>query len=383
MSDDAGNQLEGRIEPSVRQINLLPPASDARERYGIGVLSPFSGLLQAGRFSPDSSQGRGPLGPPLAYLTLEPLVTRHLREHTVEERTVERLERVESAESPGEGGSADSPPQGDDEETRMTVREFIREQAAEQSTDDSDGRATPDQITQLTDFTQHSTTLHQQRIETSWPGETASTPGSPFGIDRPGTDDATPHDSGRSATEGTDQPSLTLETSRRSQSEPWTTDQGNTQRGNASSHDGRSDTTGPAASRSETGGEPFGRGAGRPDLVLPRRPPLTPQRDHASGDPSSIGDPTTEPSSVDRGLPGTEGQMGGDSGRSKAAVSDRSSAIRTQDPNSPGRESSERGAEAVPLSLDKLERPALDRFVEQLSDELARHDRIEHERRGL
>jgi len=39
--------------------------------------------------------------------------------------------------------------------------------------------------------------------------------------------------------------------------------------------------------------------------------------------------------------------------------------------------------ESVPLSLDRLEKPTLDRFVEQISDELARHDRIERERRGL
>ena len=374
MPDDADNRPDGGIEPSVQQITLLAPALSARERRGISVLPPFVGLLQAGRYRPDDRRRDGPRRPPLSYLTLEPLVLRHLREHTVEERPVERLERVEPDEPPGERARAGRPEQGDDEETRMTVREFIREQA----TDSSGEPAAPDQMTQLTGFTWHTTTLHQQRAETRQPVETESTRESPLSIGWTRMDD-TQREPGLgeiSGSEGTDQPPHTLDTASRSEREFRTTGQGEVPRD-------ASGFLGAASSRSGTGDELPGPGDSQPALVLPRRPPTMPPRGQAGGDTGSARDRSVEPSSVDRGQPGDRGRARSESGRSAADATEGSTAVRQASSDSRARESSGRDEEAVPLSLDELERPTLDRFVEQLSDELARHDRIERERRGL
>lgn len=370
------------IEPSVRPIARLGPSIVAGPREHVGILPPFSGLLR-----PTRSRQSGRPRPPLSYLTLQSLVVEHVSDRAERGTGVETAERAGGTDQAGDGDDDTAP----DAAESTTVREFFRQQLA-----DEDGDV------EFPGFDRR----------TGGPGDASLTlPDldlvSDDGDRREGALDRTPGEVDRRMT-GRDRPpgagpiggewSL-LDTGQRASGGESPTDQSGTHdtgpRGGEWSvldPGNRSGEGGSSADRSGSeGAAPTGPSVGPPDpadggqtelVVLDRS--LPPGVDRGAGGPSSPGQ-SDEPA----GLDGTAGDPRRDHGSARTSpLGGRGQAGSGEgEPSTAARATPARRDQAdsgvdLAAALDDVPRPTLDRFVDRLSDELERHERIERERRG-
>ncbi|MFB6155707.1 MAG: hypothetical protein ABEJ22_07405 [Haloferacaceae archaeon] len=383
MLDDASEQSEIRIRPSIERVGVLPrrAGGDATARFG--VLRPFAGVLTAGRFR---STGRPRVD--LSYLSLEPLVVAGLASGG-----------GVTARAPGTGSGADGSGgtdadatesrRGDDERGRLTVREYLRrERDAARGADDDADRGTTDR----------SVSPASRRNAGGDEDRTLS------GSESPSRDGLAP----------TREESRTVvERWRRPPSEGDV--DVDVDRGPDSRRRGGGDRavhSGVSGERATDSAEPP---PGRPGRR--RQPPGgdVERRDGAPGPTSSDGPPTVvgeSPPAAEKAEPGAERErpplvvretgtvdQSESDGREATARDGRRAADAPpgggeQTPAAPRVGSratgADDGAERVdgsgggsPLAFDSFSDPAFDRFVERLSRRLDRKQRIERERRGL
>lgn len=376
MSEDTPDPADVEIEPRARQVATLGPSNGPSERENCGILPPFSGLLQresdgeSGGHRRSGSRGRsGRSGPALAYLTLQPLVVEHLRERT------ERESRVEAVERAAEGASDE---ERTDDATETTVREFIRGESGadgggdrdavvDDVRDDGDASLDPLDVARSSDDQASGQARPGEKSRASENERANTDAGSSLG-------DGSPFD--RSADAGDVRPGTTLDVGGRGRADDGPAMDGRDGGGSVDpSLPGATDA--PARPGADQG----------PDLVVAERPTADDAADAVgqSGEPSL----TVQSRDVD-GRGASDGDVSGPGvdGAPGAAPPDGDRRSRTAAADSDGAPSAPRdgrrgSVEALPLDLDAVDRPDLDRFVDQLSDELARKERTERERRGL
>jgi len=324
-------------------------------------------VLQRGR---PANTGRP--GPGLAYLTLQSLVIQHIRERQTRETVVEAADSPGLGDDTGEAGA-------DATETKtgsLTVRELIQRSSEDDDgergpTDDADAgdgrRAEPLGPTQ-TVLREVTTERNRDRSSAGGDADSVTTPDSSL----------SPVPDSGDAVDPTPSPG-------RGDSEPWTVIDAAGRGGDdggARSSEGVAESSPPASTATQSGsttGDSTAPPSAGPDLVVANRPP--------AADAGSDGDAGSGPDSQSR----QRGERGHD-GRARRRPDRRGSAEEREGPGASAIASDSSAPERIedagsgappPLSLDAVDRPTLDRFVERLSDELARHERVEGERRGL
>lgn len=375
------------VEPSVRDITRIASARAARNTHGTGTLPSFSGILSVGRPSrPDRP------GPALEYLTLQSLVVEHLRERTHRETGTETVERIETTgkSDATDGDAADTDPES------TTVREYIRQQADGASDVPDVGPRDSDR-----DGDEHSlrsgdppnprrTDRQSDEGSADVAGPDRESSGAPTDVRRaPEADGLPPGEREIPAEPAPDADARPLGTTLDLSAATGT---GPGRGADDPPAPGRPADTG--RDRSERGGgspgveEPADPAAGRrasnpdrPPLVLADQPvPATAGDERRSGDPSlTVGSREASTSAQSPGDTPASAQS-----RQSSDQENTTAGVGTQPATShaPDGERQDTSNDGVPVALDELDRPELDRFVDQLSEELARHERVERERRG-
>lgn len=344
-----------RIEPTTRRITRLPVEFGRDDGTPTAVLQPFSGLLQRGRPSQP-----GQPGPALTYLTLRSLVVQHIRERETRERV------VEAADTSG----PDRDPDGSDTNSTetsaesLTVRELLQRSAegdagGSDSTDGTD--AGGDQRSQGLDT--------RGRDRPSF-GDGADSTLGPASSNDPDTESGDTSEPAPSPSRGGPEPWTLLDATgpgdadggaRPSRPEAGP---GATPAGGPNPRSERSDPTTPSV----TG----------PDLVVVSRPAAD-RGDFDRDAGSSLASQSPRP--ADRGRDGPRDRQS--DGRAAPERREESEDSTISADSSPPPRTGDGSSQSLPLSLESVDQPTLDQFVERLSDKLARHERVERERRGL
>lgn len=372
MPDQVDTPADINIEPTGRDIGILSPTLGTAEGTDFGVFKPFSGLLQ-----PDRHRQREWHGPALEYLTLQPLVVQHVRERTTHEtETVERTDTTVQTGDTGEDTDA-SPAES------MTVREYIQQQQVRDesglSSPDSSSAPSPEGSHEQPDTDEDGAPVPRADqpstpLPDTGPGDRPQSNGSPTDPS-PGqrdplswtTLDTTPPET--AGVEGGDGGSIGS-TGGSDRGPVGPTEQPDTppptpQQGDPFGGQDRSRDIGPdlvVADSSLPGDAPSARTASTEDTATKLS-----DRQTASSEPGG-GQPIRGEQSMSRD--------GSDSSQDRTPSSEPPPDPSSTAPQTPADQS-------VPLSLDQVEQPTLDRFVEELSEKLARHERVERERRGL
>ncbi|MDT3435983.1 hypothetical protein [Haloarcula sp. 1CSR25-25] len=349
------------IEPTVREISRLSTGMASAGRIDAGLLRPFAGLLQRGR-PPQTRKG----GPGLTYLTLQSLVSQQVRERETRETVVESGGGPEPNDETG--GSETEATETKTES--LTVRELLQ-----RSSDDDADKTVPTDGRHVQSLDPTHTVVREEAPASeqgrpSSEGEADSTtrpPGSPDPVIDPGdvSDSAPPPSRG-----GPD---------------PWTLlDATGSEDADASARSpgrgaetGATLPTGPGFDSEQR--TPTGSSAGRPDLVVASRPPAGDAR--VDGDTDS-GLTSQSGRRADRD-PESAGRRQADARASNERRDGSTDGAFATDQSPSERPGDAEASAPSPLSLETVDQPALDRFVEQLSEKLARHERVERERRGL
>lgn len=340
------------IEPTARQIAGLSKGAATTEGTDIRFIQPFSGLLQRGR--PAQS---GQPGPNLTYLTLQSLVIQHIREKQTQETVVEATEDTHEPDDTSTETKTES----------LTVRELLQQSSRDDASEgDSTANADPDDGQQASGNDSTHTVVREETPEGGRPASddtdstTRQTPSFDTVSELDGVSDGTlsRDDSGPLTTLDAAGSPETDERTRRSGTEPES--QPTPQRPGA-------DRSGPTVPQSDD-----------LDLVVARGPLAGKTGSDADDDskrPSQSGQPTRQ----GRG----ESHSRRDAPQSSAARHKNVSSTSSVDPSPSQQPRDDDSGPSLPLSLESVDQPALDRFVEQLSEKLARHERVERERRGL
>lgn len=343
------------IEPTVREIGRLSTGLASADGTATGLLRPFAGLLQRGR-PPQTRKG----GPGLTYLTLQSLVSQHVRERETRETVVESVGRPEPNDETG--GSETEATETKTES--LTVRELLQRSA--------EAEADSDASTDGTD------------ADGDWRGQGLATQGRDPPSFGDGADSTVGPTSSNDPVSDSGDSSEPAPPPSRGDPEPWTlldaTGTGDAHGGpRPSSLEGSPGATparGPDPPSEQS--DPTTPSVTDPDLVVVSRPGAD-RGDSDADAGSSLASQSRRPS--DRGPDGPQDRQA--DGRATAAHSEKSEDSTISADSSPPPRTGAGSRQSLPLSLESVDQPTLDQFVERLSDKLARHERVERERRGL
>jgi hypothetical protein len=353
MQDDDTNSDDIAMNPSVRQISRFDPDGSPVDTTGVGVLSPFSGYLwqrHVGGVSDDS--------PPLEYLRLRPLVVQQLQQRETSDTASSEIQQpIQTGANDGSGDEgSDSPAES------LTVREAIEREA---ETDDTETSAA---VSDYRPSVEPPRTHERMVVETQQGDQSSSVNTQPDSepTTRPGelTGESLGQDLTHRATETAAERSRDRPGNKDGveESPPWS-----------------------VVDNAPTGGENESpAGAGISDVDDQGTSRRSDRRSTTADPPLIVQSP--DPVLDDTQTSQTRDRHSDTSAR-KAAETTRSvppnASQQSTDSTDLGHQDEQAEDRQPAVDFERMPQQTRDRFVEQLSDELARQERIERERRGL